>query len=132
MAAPDPCPFCGGRPVRKRPALDGARIGVRVAGTGASLRAKGSGETYLRCNGCGTEYVPAERDIGNILSGLEVEPWVPPLIQLTHICIAPAQGGAAIAPGRLATAAPAGPEAPRRGRAIAPRRGRAIARGAPA
>lgn len=84
MAAPDPCPFCGGRPVRKRPALDGARFGVRVAGTGASLRAKRSGESYLRCNGCGTEYVPAERDIENILSGLEVEPWVPPLIGLYH------------------------------------------------
>ena len=67
-----------------RPALAGARIGVKVAGTGASLRTKGSGESYLRCNGCAREYVPAERDIENILSGLEVEDRVPPLIALYH------------------------------------------------
>ena len=85
MAAPSTtCPFCGGRPVRKRPILDGAKIGVRVAGIGASLETKRSGGSYLRCNGCAREYVPAERDIGNILSGLEVEPWVPPLIGLYH------------------------------------------------
>ena len=67
-----------------RPALAGARISVKVAGTGASLRTKGSGESYLRCNGCAREYVPAERDIENILSGLVVEDRVPPLITLYH------------------------------------------------
>ena len=83
-ALPDPCPFCGGRPVRKAPLLGSARIGVKVAGTGASLRTKGSGASYLRCDGCAREFVPAERDIGNILSGLEVDPRVLPLIRLYH------------------------------------------------
>ena len=67
-----------------QPLLDGAKISVKVAGTGASLRTKGSGESYLRCNGCAREFVPAERDIENILSGLEVEDRVPPLIALYH------------------------------------------------
>ena len=67
-----------------RPALAAARIGVKVAGTGVSLRTRGSGESYLRCNGCAREFVPAERDIENILSGLEVEDRVPPLITLYH------------------------------------------------
>ena len=83
-ASPDLCPFCGGRPARVRPALDGAKIVVKAAGIAASLETKRSGESYLRCNGCAREYVPAERDIGNILSGLEVEDRVPPLIALYH------------------------------------------------
>ena len=83
-APPDPCPFCGGRPARVRPALDGVKIGIKAAGTGASLKMKRAGESYLRCNGCAREYVPAERDIENILSGLEVEDRVPPLIALYH------------------------------------------------
>ena len=83
-APPDPCPFCGGRPARVRPLLDGARIGVQVAGAGASLETKRSGRSYLRCDGCGAEYVPAERDVENILSGLRVEPEVLPRIRMYH------------------------------------------------
>ena len=83
-APPDPCPFCGGRPARVRPLLDGAKIGVKVAGIGPSLKMKRSSESYLRCNGCAREYVLADRDIENILSGLEVEDRVPPLIGLYH------------------------------------------------
>ena len=64
--------------------MAGAKIGVKAAGTGASLKMKRSGESYLRCNGCAREYVPAERDIENILFGLEVEDRVPPLIVLYH------------------------------------------------
>ena len=83
-APPETCPFCGGRPAWVRPLLDGARIGVRVAGAGASLRTRGSGESYLKCNGCAMEFVPAERDIENILSGLEVEDRVLSLIRLYY------------------------------------------------
>ena len=83
-APPEPCPFCGGRPARVRPLLDGAKIGVKAAGIGASLETKRSGESYLRCNGCAREFVPAERDIENILFGLEVADRVPPLITLYH------------------------------------------------
>lgn len=67
-----------------RPLLDGARVGVAAAGAGASIRTRGSGASYLRCDGCAREFVPAERDIGNILCGLEVDPRVPPLVRLYH------------------------------------------------
>ena len=83
-APPGPCPFCGGRPGRVRPLLDGARIGFQVAGTGATLETKRSGKSYLQCDGCGAEYVPAERDIGTILSGLRVEAGVLHRIRLYH------------------------------------------------
>ena len=83
-APPDPCPFCGGRPARVRPLLDGAKIGVKVTGIGASLKMKRSGRSYLRCDGCGAEYVPAERDVENILSGLRVEPGALARIRLYH------------------------------------------------
>ena len=83
-APPDPCPFCGGRPAKVKPLLAGARIGVQVAGTGASLETKESDSSYLRCDGCAREFVPAERDIGTILSGLRVDSRVPHLIGLYH------------------------------------------------
>ena len=64
--------------------MAGARIGVQVAGTGASLETKESDTSYLRCDGCAREFVPAERDIGTILSGLRVDSRVPHLIGLYH------------------------------------------------
>ena len=73
VADPAHCPFCGGRPAKRGPALDGVKIGFRAAGVEASIDAKGSGETYYRCNGCMIEYADAERDIETILRGLRVE-----------------------------------------------------------
>lgn len=85
MAAPSAtCPFCGGRPIRKRPLLDGALIAFHTALGGASVEPKQSGESYLKCNGCAREFVPADRDIENILLGLRVEPSVLPLIRRYH------------------------------------------------
>ena len=85
MAAPAaPCPFCGGRPIRKRPLLDGAKIAFHTALGGASVEPEQSGETYLKCNGCAREFVPADRDIENILFGLRIEPSVPHLIRRYH------------------------------------------------
>ena len=73
VADPAHCPFCGGRPAKRGTALDGVKIGFRAAGVEASIDAKGSGETYYRCNGCMIEYADAERDIETILRGLRVE-----------------------------------------------------------
>ena len=70
---PDPCPFCGGRPVKRGPWLAGARISAKGGGIGGSLRSPGPCDTYLKCNGCMIEYVSAERDIETILRGLRVE-----------------------------------------------------------
>lgn len=67
-----------------RPFLNVAKIGIQVAGTGASLRTRKSGRPYLGCDGCSAEFVPAERDIRNILSGLRVEQRVLPRIRLYH------------------------------------------------
>ena len=73
MARPDPCPFCGGRPVKKRPWLAGARVGANAGGIGGSFRLADSREAYLKCYGCMIEYVAAERDVKTILRGLRVE-----------------------------------------------------------
>lgn len=85
MAAPsDPCPFCGGNPIRKRPLLDGATIDFRTAvGIDLSLTLN-SGESYLKCRGCTREYVPADRDVRSILHDLEVKDGVQDLIELYH------------------------------------------------
>ena len=48
-------------------------MGAAAGGLGGSLRAPAPGESYLWCNGCAIAYVPAERDIATILSGLRVE-----------------------------------------------------------
>lgn len=85
MVAPAaPCPFCGGNPIRKWPLLDGAKIAFHTALGSASVEPKQSGESYLKCNGCAREFVPADRDIENILLGLKVEPGVLPLIMRYH------------------------------------------------
>ena len=64
------CPFCGGMAVRRRPALSGAKMGATIGGTGLSLEAGGSEESYLKCNGCTMEFVRADRDVDTILAGL--------------------------------------------------------------
>lgn len=74
MDSPRTCPFCGGRAQRRRPALDGARLGVKIAGTGLSLKAPKSGRSYLHCNGCMIDYIRADRDVETVASGLLAEP----------------------------------------------------------
>lgn len=76
MDSPRTCPFCGGRALRKKPALDGMELGARVSGAGLSFKAPKAGESYLHCNGCTIDYIRADRDIETIAAGLLIGPLV--------------------------------------------------------
>ena len=67
------CPFCGGRPVKKRPWLAGAQIGASAGGLGASLLLASPREAYLKCHGCMIKYIDTRRDARTLLRGLHVE-----------------------------------------------------------
>ena len=83
MDSPRTCPFCGGRALRKRPALAGAKVSAALAGTGASLEAPRSAP-YLHCNGCTFDFVRADRDVKTIAAGLHVDPRVAHQIRHYH------------------------------------------------
>ena len=69
----DACPFCGGETLKAVPLLDRIKK-ARGPAVGGSVSIRKSGEEYLKCNGCMTEFVHAERDIEVIMKGLMVRP----------------------------------------------------------
>ena len=80
VAPPDTCPICGGASIRRAPLLDRLKeLGIPAVGGGFKTRK--SGEEYLKCHGCGAEFVPINRDIKTIMNGLMVQKNVPDLIE---------------------------------------------------
>ena len=80
VAPPDTCPICGATSIRRAPLLDRLKeLGIPAVGGGFKTRK--SGEEYLKCHGCGAEFVPIDRDIKTIMNGLVVQENVPDQIE---------------------------------------------------
>jgi len=76
-----PCPFCGGKPIRKLPYSDRVKkantsLGITEASvnSGIEIDPNPDAEPHYKCNGCNRKYVDATMDINIIINNLQCEP----------------------------------------------------------